>query len=108
VNFFKNLFGGGKGVQTADADGGLYYFVQPDGCDEIVRVRVNPHNDLSQHDDEDGFFVRKLARGERCRQAVTLEIRYDARRRYASHQVEGGRWATADEYAAWQAAKPSA
>ena len=42
MNFLKSLFGGGG----RDEDRGLYFYVQPKMCKEILRIRVDPLNDL--------------------------------------------------------------
>ena len=49
MDFLKRLFGGG-GASGEDS-AGLYYYVKPKGCDEVVRVRINRNNDLSLDDD---------------------------------------------------------
>ena len=43
MNILKSLFGGG----SRSSDRGIYFYVQPKMCQEILRIRVDPLNDLS-------------------------------------------------------------
>lgn len=104
--FLRRLLGGGKsggGSRGFGSDEGLYYYVRPRDCEEIVRVRVNPNNDLSQLDEGDEYHVRKLVRGEKCRTSVELELFYDAKRRFTHHTIKDGELVTEAAYQAWQA-----
>ncbi|MCS7072118.1 MAG: hypothetical protein NZM00_11470 [Anaerolinea sp.] len=98
MNFFSRLFGGRARPSSGDPDG-LYFYVRPDGCDEIVRVRVHRYNDLSEHDDG-GLWVRKSVRGTKCFTPVELELYFTAERKFVRHAISGG--ALVDE-AAWRA-----
>lgn len=115
--FFRRLLGGGGsgrpqgGSRGFGGDEGLYYYVRPRDCEEVVRVRVNPNNDLSLIDGDEGetksgaeqYHVRKMVRGEKCRTIVELELFYDAKRRFTHHTVRDGAVVTEAEYQAWQA-----
>ena len=54
MEFFKKLFSGGG----APTERGLFYYVKPTGCTEIVRIRVDTMNEISQNDDGNGYFVK--------------------------------------------------
>jgi outer membrane protein assembly factor BamE (lipoprotein component of BamABCDE complex) len=101
MNFLKKLFSGGGGGATEDR--GRYFYVQPKMCPEVVRVRVDPMNDLSQADDGDGYYVRKMASGHRCPFQAELEIYFDKNRRVVNTDVTNGK--LVDE-AAWLAQQP--
>jgi hypothetical protein len=55
----------GPGGSGASGDMGMYYYVKSHRCGEVVQLRINPMNDLSQREDESGYFVRKVAVGRR-------------------------------------------
>jgi hypothetical protein len=112
MQFLKRLFGlGGDGglsaAPTGDSDG-LYLYVQPKGCDEVVRVRINLRNDLSLTDDGHGYLVHKLARGQQCFQNVDMTVHFDSNRRITERQIEGGQFVDADAYEAWIASQTPA
>lgn len=102
MDFLRRIFGGGGsgGAKVAGDPDGLYYFVRPNDCDEIVRVRVNRLNDLSLMDDG-SYWVHKLVRGVKCRQQVELDLYYDSSRKLKNTEVSGGVLATEAEYEAW-------
>lgn len=102
MNFLKNLFGGGSGGQYADD--GIYIYVRPRGCEEVIQVRLNPRNDLSRHEDG-GFFVRKIARGNhRCFNPVDMTLYFNDNRQLTSNDISGGELVGKDTYDAWQVA----
>lgn len=106
MNFLKKLFGGvGGSGGNANAQ---YFYVRPKRCDEIVEVRVNLHNDLSQNDDGDGYFVRKLVRANRCPFTAELHITFDNNRRIVQIGVQDGAAVEAEDYQAWLASKAQA
>ena len=98
MNFFKRLFSGG-GPQPR----GQYYYVKPTGCTEIVRVRVDSMNELSQNDDNDGYFVRKSARGTsyKCTRTAELLLEFDSQKRLKNTEILGGALVTQADYEAW-------
>jgi hypothetical protein len=105
MDFLRNLFGGGgnKGDNREDRVG-IYFYVQPNGCQEVVRVRVDRNNDPSL-DDDGTYFVRKTVRGTtyKCTRSAELELRFDANRRLQQTTVSGGKQATKEDYEAWLA-----
>lgn len=105
MNFLKSLFGGGGSTQsTSSADGdGLYFYVRPKGCDEVVRIRVNRMNDLSESEGGGTYFVRKGVMGSKCFQRAELEIQFDGNRRPVEQHVTGGDLVDEAAWQAWQA-----
>ncbi len=87
MNFLKSLFGGGG----RHDDRGIYFYVQPKMCQEILRIRVDPLNDLSQTDDGKGYWCRKLASAARCPFQAELELYFDKNKRFKDSQVENGK-----------------
>lgn len=103
MDFLKKLFGGGGGARVAGDADGLYYYVRPNGCDEVVRVRINRNNDLSLADDGKTLWAHKLVRGVKCRQTVELDLYYDGNRKLTNSEVSGGALVTEADYDEWAA-----
>ncbi len=103
MDFLKKLFGGGDKSGSRGFGGdpdGLYYYVQPRGCDEIVRVRVHRYNELSERD-EGGYWAHKVIRGTKCTQGAELDLYFDANRKLTNHTVKDGSLVDATAYEAW-------
>lgn len=99
MNFLKSLFSG------PPSDRGLYLYVKPKACQEILRIRIDTSNDLSLADSGDGYFVRKMARGNRCPFPVEMQIYFDKNRRMTDKQIENGEFVSQEEYDAFMAEK---
>ncbi|MCY4009294.1 MAG: hypothetical protein OXF22_06035 [Anaerolineaceae bacterium] len=93
----------GGGGSRRDRDG-LYFYVQPRNCTRIARLRIHRYNDLSQSDEGDGYFCRKIITVAGCPWQATLELRFDRNRRITEQWIEGGALVTAEDYAAQEAA----
>lgn len=106
MDFLKRILGvgagGGASSGSSGDPNGLYFYVQPNGCEEIVRVRVDKANDLSQ-DDDGKLFVKKYARGTKCRQGVDLMLYFDGSRKMVNSELTGGVLVNEAAYQAWQA-----
>ncbi len=103
MDFLKRLFGNNGATRDASAGDatGVYFYVRPNGCDEVVRVRVDRNNDLSLADDGSTYWVRKGVRGTKCRQPVELTIYFDSSRRLTSTDAQNGVLVTHADYTAW-------
>jgi hypothetical protein len=106
MEFFKKLFGGGGQAPAGDKVG-LYFYVRPTGCHEVVQVRINLHNDLSLADDNKTYFVHKSVRGTgyKCTRTAELELAFDSNRKLTSNEVSGGALVTEAEYEEWVASQ---
>ena len=104
----KEALGGGSaaGGGSSDRDG-LYFYVRCDRCGDVVRVRVNTANELQQEfaesDGVAGYSLRKVVVDAKCFRPIEVSMRFDGRRREQSREIEGGRFITAEEYAAERA-----
>ena len=100
MNFLKKLFGG----DAKRDDRGEYFYVTPHRCDDVLRVRVDMNNDLSQRDDASGYWVRKLASSSnyKCNQ-VELTLYFDSNRRLVDQEIEGGKLVDKAAYETWNA-----
>lgn len=105
MNFLKSLFGGGGGRSSGDPNA-LYLYIQPNDCDEVVRVRINLMNDLSESDEGQGYIVHKVARGTKCRQNVEIFLTFNAQRKLVGQQIDDGVAVDIAAYQAWLAANP--
>jgi hypothetical protein len=104
MDFLKKLFGGGGGPAPSRADGGLYFYVRPHTCQEVIRIRIDRGNDLSAADEGNGYYCRKLARSSdyHCNRQVEMELWFDANKGLQRHEVMGGLMVTEADYLAWQ------
>lgn len=110
MELLKRLFGGGaarpaSGRETGDR-AGLYFYVRPTGCQEVIRVRIDKNNDPSMADDGT-YFVIKTVRGStyQCNRSAELHLHFDRERRLQSTDVTGGALVDQAEYESWLAAQ---
>jgi hypothetical protein len=119
VDALKSMFGLGGGVGSgAVADRGVYRFVRCSRCKDVVRVRINMANEVSEVSDEviddDGslaptnpaarYTVTKGVVDSKCFRPMRLTVYFDGRKHEIESFVEGGE--VVDE-AAWEAARAS-
>lgn len=104
MDFLRKLLGGGAGA-PGRGDIGLYFYIRPRGCQEVVRVRIDPNNDLSLEDDNRSYFVRKSVRGTtyKCTRSAELYISFGADRRVREIEVMDGEQVSEEDYTAWVA-----
>jgi hypothetical protein len=100
MNFLKNLFGGGRSGRGDDR--AIFLYVRPKRCNQIVQVRVDLYNELSQ-DDGGGYFIRKVVQAVRCPFPAELHAHFDNNRRLIETIVEDGEVVSEAEYENWQA-----
>lgn len=103
MDFLRRLFGGGGG----DDSKGMYVYVRPRGCDEVVRVRIDRYNDLSLSDDGETYWVHKYVRGTKCFQQVEVDLFFDKNRQLQNSEVAGGSLVSEEEYNAWVSSNPT-
>ena len=83
----------------------LWLYVKCDKCGEILKGRVDLHNDLSIQYDESGkgssYFCRKVFIGsKRCYSPIEVELTFDSNRRLQSEDVKGGEIVNEEDYLA--------
>ena len=89
LGFLSRLFGGGGTPRSVD--GGIYIRVRCDACGEVVQARINPTSELSQSDEGQGYFVRKVLVGRQCFRSIEVQLRYsDLGKTEISREVKGG------------------
>lgn len=104
MSFLSKLFGPLFGQPPSGSNRYLPIYALSHRCREAVTGQVDLMNELSLDDEsKGGFYVRKVlhtsGRG-RCFAEVELELWLDGNKRIVRQEVHGGRWLTAEEYAA--------
>ncbi len=103
MSFLRRLFGGG-GVSADRDQHGMYFYVRPRRCEEVLRVRVDLRNDLSESEDG-GYFVRKIITAVRCPFQAEMTAYFDANRGFVSVEVQDGEAVDEAAYDAYMAQK---
>jgi hypothetical protein len=111
MNILKKLFGSGDNGSRRDSGdaSGMYFYVKLHRCGDIVRVRVDMNNELSQNDESSGYWVRKLVSNGnyKCtRGEITLY--FDSNRKMTNSEIQGGQLVGKDEYDSWMAQQQTA
>jgi hypothetical protein len=117
VDALKSILGLGGGAGQS-VDRGVYRYVRCNRCQDVVRVRINMANDVSEVSDEPDedaivrapanrnarYAVTKGVVDSKCFRPMRLTILFDGRRKELESTVDGGE--VVDE-AAWQAVRAS-
>lgn len=82
----------------------LTFYLKPKACREVLEVRVDTMNELSQQDDGT-YYVRKLARGARCPFVVELELVFSPKRALLQKTIQNGEETTREAYEAFISAQ---
>ena len=97
MNFLKKLFG----ANSRPNDGGYYVYVKPKMCKEIVKVRINLMNDLSLTDNDDGYWVRKVASATRCPFQAELTLYFTKNKQITNKEITNGEYVDEAAYQAY-------
>ena len=104
MGFFSRLAAMFTGKAPSGGDRYLTIYVIDHRCREPIAGQVDLLNELSLADEEGaGYYVRKVLHtsGEgRCFGQVEVQLWLDGKKQVTNHEVQGGRWLTADEYTA--------
>lgn len=100
MNFFKKLFGGSgenpKEKPYVD-EHGFYFYVRCAKCGAKVRIRADKQHDFNH--EEGGFVWHKTIVDSRCFRPMRAVVHLDGRYQITAHELEGGSFITAEEYA---------
>lgn len=102
MSFLKRLFGGRS--KSGDPEG-LYFYIRAHKTGEVIRVRLHRNNDLSQTDDLQGYFARKVIVGQKSFDRLEAYFEFDRNRRFVSAEVTGGELVEREDYEAYLAAQ---
>ena len=104
MSFLSKLFGPLFGKAPSGDSRYLTVYALSHRCHEAVSGQVDLMNEISLDDEaKSGYYVRKVLHTSgkgRCFADVEIELWLDANKRVVRQEVHGGRWLTADEYAA--------
>jgi hypothetical protein len=104
MGFLSRLFGALFGRGPSGGSRYLPIYALSHRCREAVAGQIDLMNEVSLDDESNGgYFVRKVLHTSgknRCFAEVEIEAWLDGNKRLVRHEVHGGRWLTADEYAA--------
>ena len=101
MSFLKKLasfFAGGDGGGSR----ALPIYIFSNRCREPITADIDLVNSLSRDEENDNeYYTRKVLQGSgknRCFTQVEVEIWFDRNKNVSRHEVNGGRWLTAEEY----------
>lgn len=104
MSFLSKLFGPLFGKAPSGSNRYLLVYALSHRCHEAVTGQIDLMNEISLDDEsKGGYYVRKVLHTSgksRCFAEVEIELWLDSNKRVARQEVHGGRWLTADEYAA--------
>jgi hypothetical protein len=117
VDALKSMLGLGSGAGSGP-DRGIYRYVRCSRCQDVVRVRINMANEVSELSDEPEedsgeiaatnpaarYAVSKGVVDSKCFRPMRLTILFDGRRQEIEASVQGGELV---DQAAWEAAQAS-
>jgi hypothetical protein len=106
MNLLRKFWQGFSGSGSSSGDVGLYYYVRCDRCSEVIRVRINPLNDLSYDDSGKSLWSHKIIVGQRCYNRIEADFIYDTGRKLRSSLATGGTFVDKKAYQADQEAHP--
>jgi hypothetical protein len=103
MGFFSKLMAAFSGKAPSGSDRYLPLYVIDHRCREPITGQVDLLNELSLAEEEGGYYVRKVLHTSgksRCFGQVEVELWLDSKKQVTRHEVQGGRWLTAEEYTA--------
>jgi hypothetical protein len=103
MGFFSKLMAAFSGKAPSGSDRYLPLYVIDHRCREPITGQVDLLNELSLAEEEGGYYVRKVLHTSgksRCFGQVEVELWLDSEKQVTRHEVQGGRWLTAEEYTA--------
>jgi hypothetical protein len=81
----------------------LWLYVKCDKCAEVLKGRVDLHNDLSIQYDQSGggssYYCRKVFIGSnRCYRPIEVELTFDKNRRLVNQEINGGSFVSEEDF----------
>ncbi|MFO7631493.1 MAG: hypothetical protein R6W76_03080 [Caldilinea sp.] len=104
MGFFSRIMAALSGKAPSGSNRYVPIYVLDHRCREPIEGQIDLLNELSLAEEEGaGYFVRKVLHtsgASRCFGQVEVQVWLDSKKQIKQHEVQGGRWLTADEYAA--------
>ena len=101
MGLFTSFFRAFSGKAPTGSNRYLPIYVLSRRCREPIVGQVDLMNETSL-DDDGGYYVRKglhTSGKNRCFDQVEVELWLNAKKQIVRHEVQGGQWLTASEYA---------
>lgn len=95
---------GRSGGGLAESAEPFVLYARCDHCGEVVRVRIDPRWEFVQELDDGlaGYTLQKELVGSACNRVITVRMAFDRFYRITAREIEGGQFATRDEFDAYQ------
>jgi len=104
MGFFSKIMAAFTGKAPSGSERYLPIYVLDHRCREPITGQIDLLNELSLSEEEGaGYYVRKVLHtsgASRCFGQVEVQVWLDGKKRIKQHEVQGGRWLTAEEYTA--------
>ena len=99
MNFLRNLFGGGNSNTPSNM---MTVYVRPKMCKKVLEVQIDLKTQLSQQDDGDGYWVRKVVNNPYCPFEAEVMLYFDNRKNETGREIENGEFVSKEDYLATQ------
>lgn len=104
MGFFSKIMAAFTGKAPSGSERYLPIYVLDHRCREPIAGQIDLLNELSLTEEEGaGYYVRKVLHtsgANRCFGQVEVQVWLDGKKQIKQHEVQGGRWLTAEEFAA--------
>jgi hypothetical protein len=103
MGFFSKIMAAFTGKAPSGNDRYLPIYVLDHRCREPITGQIDLLNELSLTEEGAGYYVRKVLHTSgagRCFGQVEVQVWLDSKKQIKQHEVQGGRWLTAEEFAA--------
>jgi hypothetical protein len=94
MNFLKKLFGIGGGGGSDE----FMLYVRPKMCNRVLPIEVKRIEQLSLNDNEDGYWVRKIANHPRCPFEVEVILHFDKAKKLTHKEISNGEFVDEQTY----------
>lgn len=97
------LFSSSESSQDDDSDEAFYLYIRCDRCNDLVAVRINRRNDLSQEfhpstGEVTGYRVQKGIVDQRCFRPIHVSMLFDPGQRELNRDIDGAEFLTRQQY----------
>ena len=98
LDTLKSMFTG----SGASKDEAYWIYVRCRRCGEVIKTRLDLHNNLTPQD-EGGYIAHKTLAGSRlCFERIEVTLTFDEQRRLMDREISRGEFITAEEFEAAQ------
>lgn len=106
----RGFFASSESSQDDDSDEAFYLYIRCERCKDLVSVRINRRNDLSQEFNQStgavtGYRVQKGIVDQRCFRPISVSIMFDPGQREVSRDIAGGEFLSRTDFLEAKAAQ---